>query len=241
MKKKLSLILCLCFMALGLAACGKESASSDYFGLTYDELQSNMEQEVSSLVSITDENRTYIESYGTDAAIRLIETWDEAVADLGGYQGLGDFSVTKTQDTMTVEQKVLYAEREVIVSYVYTYDYETKQPMLTDASADKVYTLSEKMAKAGLNTLMGMGTVFSVLILISLIIYCFRFIGYFQNRKTETAETAVKENTVVEQISRREEQHLADDLELVAVISAAIAASTGTSADSFVVRSIHRR
>lgn len=31
------------------------------------------------------------------------------------------------------------------------------------------------------------------------------------------------------------------DLELVAIISAAIAASEGTSTDSFVVRSIHRR
>ena len=45
---------------------------------------------------------------------------------------------------------------------------------------------------------------------------------------------------VVEQIGQREEQ-LTDDLELVAVISAAVAASTGASADSFVVRSIRRR
>ena len=45
---------------------------------------------------------------------------------------------------------------------------------------------------------------------------------------------------MVEQIGQREEQ-LTDDLELVAVISAAVAASTGASADSFVVRSIRRR
>ena len=44
MKKKLSLILCLCFMALGLAACGTDPTTVDYFGMTYDELQSSMEQ-----------------------------------------------------------------------------------------------------------------------------------------------------------------------------------------------------
>ena len=36
------------------------------------------------------------------------------------------------------------------------------------------------------------------------------------------------------------EEELADDLELVAVIAAAIAAYTGTSTDDFVVRSIKR-
>ena len=35
--------------------------------------------------------------------------------------------------------------------------------------------------------------------------------------------------------------NVTDDLELIAVISAAIAASTGSSTDSFVVRSIKRR
>ena len=119
--------------------------------------------------------------------------------------------------------------------------YETEQPELTDASADKVYTLGEKMEKAALNTLMGMGTVFVVLILISLIIYCFRFISVIQNKAAgKGKKNEAEAGAVVEQIGQREEQ-LTDDLELVAVISAAVAASTGASADSFVVRSIRRR
>ena len=43
---------------------------------------------------------------------------------------------------------------------------------------------------------------------------------------------------VTSQIEAKEE--LADDTELVAVITAAIAASTGTSSDGFVVRSIRK-
>ena len=204
-------------------------------------LQSSMEQEVSALVGLTDDNRTYIQSYGSDTAMKLVESWDEATSDVGAYQGLGEFNITKAQKTLTVDQYVEYQNREVIVSYIYTYNYETEQPELTDASADKVYTLGEKMEKAALNTLMGMGTVFVVLILISLIIYCFRFISVIQNKVAgKGKKNEAEAGAVVEQIGQREEQ-LTDDLELVAVISAAVAASTGASADSFVVRSIRRR
>ena len=90
----------------------------------------------------------------------------------------------------------------------------------------------------GGRTLMGMGTVFGVLILISLIIYCFRFIGDLQNLGKKKTEEVVVEAKVPEVV---EEVPLTEDLELVAVITAAIAASEGTSTDSFVVRSIHRR
>ena len=54
----------------------------------------------------------------------------------------------------------------------------------------------------------------------------------------KNSPTAVLEKAIA-QIEGNEE--LVDDTELVAVITAAIAASEGTSTDSFVVRSIHRR
>ena len=106
------------------------------------------------------------------------------------------------------------------------------------------YTFGEKMEKAGLNTLLGMGTVFVVLILISLIISCFGIINKIQDKKANKAKKAdVKaeavDNTIAQIIEKEE---LADDLELVAVIAAAIAASEGAaSTDGFVVRSIKRR
>ena len=186
MKKKLSLMLCLCFMVLAMTACGTDPKSVDYFGMSYSDIQDNMEQTVSALVSFSDED---------------IQSGAE-----------------------------------------YEYNYETEAPELTDASADLVYSLGEKMEKAGMNTLMGMGTVFVVLILISLIISCFKVIPYLQNKKANAGAKKDVADPVVEQIEQREEtSQLTDDLELVAVISAAIAAAEGTSADGFVVRSIHRR
>ena len=104
------------------------------------------------------------------------------------------------------------------------------------------HTFGESMAKAGLNTLLGMGTVFCVLILISLIISAFNLIPKIQAafakkpEKTTASEKAVE--TTIAQIIEKEE--LSDDLELVAVISAAIASYENTSSDGFVVRSIRK-
>jgi sodium pump decarboxylase gamma subunit len=99
-----------------------------------------------------------------------------------------------------------------------------------------VYSLGETMAKAAMNTAMGMGTVFVMLIIISLIISCFTFINKAQ-KKSESKQAAPAPVAAAPVAAAPQ----TDDLELVAVIAAAIAAATGSSTDDFVVRSIKRR
>ena len=57
-------------------------------------------------------------------------------------------------------------------------------------------------------------------------------------RKASGTEVIASVENVTSQIEEKEE--LADDSELVAVITAAICAATGTSSDGFVVRSIRK-
>ncbi|EKC45177.1 Sodium ion-translocating decarboxylase, partial [human gut metagenome] len=90
------------------------------------------------------------------------------------------------------------------------------------------------------NTLMGMGTVFLVLIFISLLISCFKFIPQIMDKLSKKS-SVVEKPEVVEEISETVTANEEDDSELIAVIAAAIAASEQTSTDSFVVRSIRRR
>ena len=100
--------------------------------------------------------------------------------------------------------------------------------------------LGEIFRVALIDTILGMGTVFVVLIFISLIIFCFgpvsKKIESFTNKgkKEEDTVPAKVEVTPVE------EEEVADDGELIAVIAAAIAAAEGTSTDGFVVRSIKK-
>lgn len=119
---------------------------------------------------------------------------------------------------------------------------------LKGGSLNAKASMSELMGKAGLNTLIGMGTVFIVLILISLIIACFGFIpkiqAAFEKKQQEKEVNTEGINNAVTQIVQQEEvfEESTDDSELVAVIAAAIAAYEGsTNTEGFVVRSIRRR
>ncbi len=103
-------------------------------------------------------------------------------------------------------------------------------------------TMGELMTKAALNTVIGMGTVFAVLILISLIISSFGVLHKFQERKEKAAAKSVAESPAAQSAVREEIADETDDLELAAVIAAAVAACQGAaSTDGFVVRSIRRR
>ena len=100
-----------------------------------------------------------------------------------------------------------------------------------------VENFGELMTNAALNTLLGMGTVFCVLIFIPIIIGLF---NYLPGNKAKKPEEKTSVDKAVEQIEANEE--VQDDTEFVAVISAAIAAFEGSSGsgNGYVVRSIRR-
>lgn len=96
------------------------------------------------------------------------------------------------------------------------------------------------------NTLMGMGTVFVVLIFISLIISLFAYIPAAQEKLRSvfgrSKEANIEEEQTVSEIPEIEEEDLVDDGELVAILMAAIAASSegAVSTDKLIVRSVRR-
>ncbi len=119
---------------------------------------------------------------------------------------------------------------------------------ITNAAFNVQYTIGENLKKAALNTLLGMGTVFVILILISLIISLFGFIPKIEKALSKSKNQKAEEKAKVTPAPAPAaapvavvEEDLSDDLELVAVISAAIAAYEGSEdASGYVVRSIHR-
>ncbi len=237
MKKKLVLIAAMCFMLLGLAACGQtDPASVDYNGHSYEELQSNCQGTVQTLAYMSEEDKMYYQQNGAETVVNLINKWDDAVAEFGSFVDFGDFEITKSGKTLTAAQTLHMEKRDMILTYVYIYH----SMEVEDITVDGVYSIGEKMSTALMNTVMGISIVFGVLIIICLLICCFNIFPYLEKKKA--AKAAPKED-VVSQIEAREEQQAVetDDGELIAVIAAAIAASEGTSADGFVVRSIRRR
>lgn len=109
-----------------------------------------------------------------------------------------------------------------------------------------VYSKGELMKQAGLNTALGMGTVFVVLIFISLVISLFKFLPALTAKKAKVPEPKPAAATPVAAPVAKKEENLMNDAELVAVITAAIYAATSaggslaTSKDRLIVRSIKR-
>ena len=110
------------------------------------------------------------------------------------------------------------------------------------ANPDTVHSLSlsEKMAGAGVTTLMGMGITFIILILLWGCIAIMTKFTYRPNKgdkAPKTTDAAAAPSAAAPQVT--ETPAAADDT-LIAVISAAIAAHEGGTANNFVVRKIRR-
>lgn len=98
------------------------------------------------------------------------------------------------------------------------------------------------MGKAAMDTVMGMGTVFVILILISLIIWALGGIPKLQEMLAGKKKKDEKQSVPAADAVAVRAAEESDDLELIAVIAAAIAASEGAAGtDGFVVRSIRKR
>lgn len=119
--------------------------------------------------------------------------------------------------------------------------------LLAAAATDEVVTT---MPEALVNTALGMGTVFLVLILISFIIYLMKFIPDLLDRSSGKKEAAPAPKSVPRPVLVPKPAPAApaqaDDTQLVAVITAAVSAAmeqegTPVPADGLVIRSIKKR
>ncbi|MDE6626511.1 MAG: OadG family protein [Lachnospiraceae bacterium] len=195
----------------------------------------------------------------------------EAQQQLVDFLSFVDATVEEDGANVIVTLPAVYEKRDVEYSFVYVenpayaYAYDLYQQtvdsyLLKEVTATPDYTFAEKMGKAGANTLMGMGTVFVVLIFISLIIGQFEKLAkvitdvstkvenWWHNRKNRKNKDAVETQetpaaaAAVSAPAVDSTSNLMNDAQLVAVITAAIAAASGSSggSDKLVVRSIRK-
>ena len=267
MKKKIVSMLGVLSFVLMLGACGTEPSEVKYGNkedVTYSDIQEEVAQNVFYVASLanylqsdelSDDDITQLEGYGfTETQINASCNWYDTVKEYGACKDfdvtsenaaytdvdVNDLKVAKAGKTVTADLELQFGKKDVEVEIVY----DAFSMDITGVTLNPIETLGHTLKLAGLNTLISMSIVFAVLILISLIISCFKIFPYLEEKKKKAQisdNTATEDTTqsVVEQIEQREQ--LTDDSELIAVIAAAIAASEGTSTSDFVVRSINRR
>lgn len=231
-------MVCVLALTLAMSVCAFAADT-----VTEDETanyKSAAETLISQIAGFSDEE---IENYlAQDDAFTTatMESWKSVKDELGAYSSIVSQDVEKDGDVVTISTVAQFEKAKADVVLML----DLGQQMYTSMTYSVQYSLAANMQRAGMNTLMGIGIVFLMLVFLSFVIGLFKYIEKFQNvGKKKAAEEAPKaEEAPAPAIAQSEaaDEDFADDLELVAVISAAIAAYENTSGDSFVVRSIKK-
>ena len=236
--KKLSAILGVIICMVGLCACGQDETAD---ASVDEDVLATCESMIDAMSKIVEAGPAAIEQYVIDPVVYAgLQSLQDAMGDIGEFQNTDGGTVSSNNEGIVVEVNIIGSKHDAVAEFVLSESLEECYSITTNVT----YSFGELMEKAALNTVIGMGTVFVVLVFISLIISCFKFFSNVGGKKqkkaeTEKADSAAAAAPVVAQIQEREE--LADDTELAAVIAAAIAAYEGSgSTDGFVVRSIRK-
>ena len=264
MKKKLLALMCVLTCVFSLTACGDKAvvytefeqskianaeAIAEYSLQLVSAVDSNSVSELNSMYKKDEMAAIYSDSMYNAFGIRveaelgafdgLLSTYNQMISEMGGLITLGGMTSEINGNEIVVSVAAFGNECDGEIDFKFTNDifttFKEGNAVASTSLSQKLEAAGSHMGDAGLNTLLGMGTVFIVLILISGLISSFNL---FNGSKKKKEEVVVSNNTAAEAPS---EENLADDTELVAVIMAAISAYEGNaSTDGFVVRSIKK-
>ena len=234
-KKLMAVLLAIVCMA-SLAACGSKVEVSPVDEATQSYLVGQMESLLSTLGGMSAEELKMYEEVDDTFTVAAVTNFEGVMEELGAYKGIESTEIEVDEKEYTVTSLVQYEQRAAIVTLTLEFKSQSFTPM--SITFDAQYSMGETLQRAGLNTLMGVGIVFCVLLFLCFLISLFKYVSKLSGEgKKEQKKAPAPAAPVVTAEAPAEET---DDLELVAVIAAAIAAAENTSTDSFVVRSIKK-
>lgn len=291
--KRLLLLLSMitCFFVLSGCAKTEDAGSEEVTAEMKETLIDGSRQYLATFAAYSDkeleEQLKQAEKAENTVISTALNAWKSVKEDLGSLQvdemgapliqtdeKTGEPAVTvqmKGEDTYQVEMTAVYEQRTmefVLTAEAEDDGYGGSVLTVTEMTFTPDYSIGEKLGKASLNMLMGMGTVFVVLLFISFIISRLKMVNSWGTKKEDKAgkepvpaapaKPAVpapakpaepepapvkpaEPELVPAEPEKACEENLVDDLELVAVITAAISAAQKVPVEGLVVRSIRRK
>lgn len=234
--KKLMAVLLAIVCMTSLAACGSKVEVSPVDEATQSYLEGQMDSLLATLGGMSAEELKMYEEVDDTFTVAAVTNFEGVMEELGAYKGIDSTEIEVDEKEYTVTSVVQYEQRTAIVTLMLDFKSQSFTPK--SITFDAQYSMGETLQRAGLNTLMGVGIVFCVLLFLCFLISMFKFVSKLSGEdKKEQKKAPAPAAPVVTAAAPAEET---DDLELVAVIAAAIAAAENTSTDSFVVRSIKK-
>ena len=167
-----------------------------------------------------------------DSMVASVQSWVNAKEELGAYKQILAQDI-EVDDDIVIKTDCEFENGESVVTTTLSLD-DLSLVSMEFATAEK--TMGQKMEEAVLNTLMGVCVVFVMLFFLSFLISQFKHISKLEEGFKKKNAPAAPAPAPVAAPAPVEEEEVADDGELIAVIAAA----EGTSTDGFVVRSIKK-
>lgn len=239
LSKKLLAFLLVVISVMALSACSstEESKDSGVDSAMQESIKAQVENILNTLNGLSDEDIVNYKDVDDSFTVSAVTAYEAVKDELGAFTSIGDVVIEEESDTITATTTATFEKATATV--ILNIDGTTYA--MKSLSMDVNYTLAQNLQRAGLNTLMGVGIVFIVLVFLSFIISLFKFIGAAADKSMVSHEApkpippaSVQAPTVESALEET------DDTELIAVIAAAIATAENTSTDSFVVRSIRK-
>lgn len=257
--KKISVLLCFVICLLGLSACSPETPVDPNTAATLESMAASIIEgafaplDAEQSAQLVDMGAEYLEYVFENAMgmqvngngmVSGFTSWQKGIAEIGEYKEITGYSVKYNTkgDGFIVDANIACENGTAVLELTVKDDLNRT---VESAAFNVDRTFGQKMKTAALNTLLGMGTVFIILIIIMAVISCFNYIPKIQAMFRKETPAPAASAAPVQAAAVETSENLADDEELVAVISAAIAACEGSGASAgengYVVRSIRRR
>lgn len=246
MKKKLSIAGLVLILIFGLAGCGSKATGERYDQAELERCADMLIENFSKMSAEEFEQYKSMSDFNMDYAMMMtgfpskssnfrtmIDAWNAGQEECGAFLEIGDYTMEVSNSGATLTAPLAAENRDA--DLVFSFD---ENSQLESVTVNAHYSTVEILQKAALNTILGMGTVFAVLIFIAYIISLFEKIPALEEKFRKKEPVPQKAAPAQPAPAPAEE---VDDGELIAVIAAAIAAAEATSVDGFFVRSVRRR
>ncbi len=241
--KKLVGLLLAMICTFALTACGNNKNEFAYItDDVIDACEKGAISYITEFAAMEDDDWEALLESKVDFARVTAEAWVEQTAVLGELESFDEkkieSEVNEDELQVTVKVPAEFKNTDGVITMVFNYDKKNVAIAEAYTTLTEVETFGGNMMAATINTVMGVGTVFVVLLFLIFVISMMKYVNKIGVKKEEPKKAAPQ--PVVAAPAVEEEEDVTDDLELVAVIAAAIAATENTSTDAFVVRSIKK-
>lgn len=119
-----------------------------------------------------------------------LQSWENAITDIGEINGYeNEYAVQSDKNEVSVNIGIIGSDHDANFVVVLNEKATSYDELYTSLTTNVTYSFAELMKQAALNTVLGMGTTFIVLILLAVLIYLFRYLPGLlgMNKKAEEA------------------------------------------------------